>query len=68
MRSLLVGLVLVAGCKLFESTAAQAEGSYVADLAACTATAKAHHPDDNVAGRAESAQCEHDVDVKWGVK
>ncbi len=62
-------LLLVVGCKFFESKGA-AEGTYTGELLACTAAAKAHHPDpaDKAAGLAESKACECSVDKKWGVQ
>ncbi len=56
------GLIVVSGCKLFQSQAVQAEGSYTAELLACTAEAKATD-----GGRAASEACERAVDLKWGV-
>ncbi len=69
MQGLLIwGIAALAmvGCALFQPKAA-AEGTYTTELVACTTAAKAHHPTDNAAGRAESKACECDVDKKWGL-
>ncbi len=61
-----IAALAVVGCALFQPTAAS-ESTYTGELLACTAAAKAHHPTDNVAGRAESKACECTVKTKWGI-
>ncbi len=72
MQGLFVFVValVVMSCAMFQSKGA-AEGTYAAELLACTSAAKAHHPlntpEDKAAGRVESTLCECAVDKKWGL-